>query len=44
MNQIASQDQRTKFMVDEGQIATYNSSKDLNNHKQKTLYYYFVNT
>ncbi|WP_234925524.1 hypothetical protein, partial [Borreliella valaisiana] len=33
VNQIASQDQRTKFMVGEGQIATYNPSQDLNNQK-----------
>ncbi|WP_434246498.1 hypothetical protein [Borreliella burgdorferi] len=33
INQIANQDQRTKFMVGEGQIATYNPSQDLNNQK-----------
>ncbi|WP_434792933.1 hypothetical protein VSW48_05240 (plasmid) [Borreliella burgdorferi] len=33
VSQIANQDQRTKFMVGEGQIATYNPSQDLNNQK-----------
>lgn len=33
VDQIADQDQRTKFMVGEGQIATYNPSQDLNNQK-----------
>ncbi len=33
VNQIASQDQRTKFMVGEGQIATYSPGQDLNNQK-----------
>uniref|UniRef100_UPI003B21AA23 hypothetical protein n=2 Tax=Borreliella TaxID=64895 RepID=UPI003B21AA23 len=33
VNQIGNQDQRTKFMVGEGQIATYSPGQDLNNQK-----------
>ncbi|WEG86112.1 hypothetical protein [Borrelia miyamotoi] len=33
VNQIQSEDQRTKFMVAEGQIATFSPSQDLSNQK-----------
>ncbi|WP_247032658.1 hypothetical protein [Borrelia venezuelensis] len=37
VNQVQSENQRTKFMVAEGQIATFSPSQDLSNQKKIDL-------